>query len=188
MQPSMERSATAPPSRRRDERGASLVEFALVATLLFTLLLGIVIFGVLLSKRQVLTQAAAEGARSAVPVRYSAAAPDNLVNAARAKTNQSLEAVGGNRQCPAPPPGPLSSFVTVGTLNVDGIRCTFTVFDCTSSPRAQTVADTNDCIEVKVELSVSQSPALVPGSGLVAPFVPELMTGRSVVGLSGLSS
>ena len=166
----------------------SLVEFALVSTLLFTLLLGIVIFGVLLSKRQVLTQAAAEGARSAVPVRYTSSAPDNVVNAARTKTNQSLEAVGGSRQCPAPPPGPLSNYVSVGALEVNGIRCTFTVFDCTSAPRAQTAADPNDCIEVKVELSVSQSPALVPGSGLVDPFLPELMIGRSVVGLSGLTS
>ncbi len=188
MHSSMERSATAPPSRRRDERGASLVEFALVATLLFTLLLGIVIFGVLLSKRQVLTQAVAEGARFAVPVRYTTAEPDNVMNAARTKTNQSLEAVGGSRQCPTLPTGPLPSYVTVGTLDVDGIRCTFTVFDCTSAPRAQTVTDPNDCIEVEVELSIGQSPALVPGSGLVDPFVPELMNGRSVVGLSGLTS
>ncbi len=184
----MEHPAPAPMSRRRDERGASLVEFALVSTLLFTLLLGIVIFGVLLSKRQVLTQAAAEGARFAVPVRYTAVEPDNVVNAARTKTNLSLAAVGGSRQCPAPPAGPLSNVVTVGSLDVQGIRCTFTVFDCTSAPRAQTTADPNDCIEVMVELSVSQSPALVPGSGLVDPFVPDLMTGRSVVGLSGLTT
>ena len=187
MHSSMEQPATVPPSGRRDERGASLVEFALIVTMLFTLLLGIVIFGVLLSKRQVLTQAAAEGARSAVPVRYSTTAPDNVVNVARTKTNTSLEAVGGNRQCPAPPAGPLGNSVTVGTLGLDGIRCTFTIFDCASAPRAQTSADRNDCIEVMVELSVSQNPALVPGSSLVQPFLPDIMTGRSVVGLSGLT-
>ncbi|MEO5680617.1 MAG: TadE/TadG family type IV pilus assembly protein, partial [Acidimicrobiales bacterium] len=34
-------------SRRRDEGGSSVVEFALVVTLLCTLLLGVVVFGLL---------------------------------------------------------------------------------------------------------------------------------------------
>ena len=171
------------PRTRRDERGASLVEFALIVTLLTTLLLGIVIFGILLSKRQVLTQAAAEGARYAVPVSYTNATPTNALTAARTKTNQSLEAI-GNRQCPT---GALSNGTAVGSLSVDGIRCTFTVFDCTSFPRTQSSGDTKDCIEVKVELSVNSGPALVPGSSLIDPFLPNVMTGTSVVGLSGLS-
>ena len=179
---SMEQADTARSPRRRDERGASLVEFALVVTLLCALLLGIVIFGVLLSKRQVLTQAAAEGARFAVPVQYTNAAQTTVLDAARTKTNQSLEAV-GDRQCPA---GTLSNGVAVGTLSGTGIACTFTIFDCTSSPRVQTTADTNDCIEVKVELSVTHTPALVPGSSFIDPFLPNVMTGTSVVGLSGL--
>ncbi len=172
------------PRTPRDERGASLVEFALIVTLLTTLLLGIVIFGILLSKRQVLTQAAAEGARYAIPVSYTYAAPANALTAARTKTNQSLEAI-GNRQCPT---GTLSNGTAVGSLGVDGIRCTFTVFDCTSSPRTQLSSDTNDCIEVKVELSVNSGPALVPGSSLIGPFLPNVMIGTSVVGLSGLGS
>lgn len=167
----------------RDERGASLVEFALIIVLLVTLLLGIVIFGILLSKRQVLTQAAAEGARYAVPVSYTNAAQTNVLDAARLKTNQSLEAV-GNRQCPS---GALTNGVALGSLAA-GIRCTFTIFDCASSPRTQSTADTNDCIEAKVELSVKSSPALVPGSGFIDPFLPNAMTGTSIVGLSGLTA
>lgn len=159
------------------------MEFALIVTLLCTLLLGIVIFGLLLSKRQVLTQAAAEGARYAVPVSYTFAAPDQALNAARTKTNQSLQAI-GNRQCPA---GSLTNGVTLGSLSVNGISCTFTVFDCTSSPRVQTGGDTNDCIEVKVAVSVNHGPALVPGSSFIDPFLPNTMTGTSIVSLSGLT-
>ena len=179
----MEQADTARSPRRRDERGSSLVEFALVVTLLSALLLGIVIFGILLSKRQVLTQAAAEGARYAVPVSYTNAAQTNVLDAARTKTNQSLDAL-GDRQCPA---GTLSNGVSMGTL-ASGIRCTFTIFDCTSSPRPHTTSNTNDCIEVKVEVAVNSSPALVPGSGFIDPFLPNVMTGTSIVGLSGLTA
>lgn len=177
---SMEQADTATRPRRRDEQGASLVEFALVVTLLCTLLLGIVIFGILLSKRQVLTQAAAEGARDAVPVAYTTTDPTNVLVAAREQTNQTLEAV-GNRQCPTTTP--VNGVAMAGT----GILCTFTVFDCESSPRALT-SDNSDCIEVKVELDVNSSPALVPGSSFIDPFLPNVMTGRSVVGLSGLDT
>jgi len=178
---SMEQSVTSRRRKRRDERGASLVEFALIVTLLSTLLLGIVIFGVLLSKRQVLTQAAAEGARYAVPVGYTFAAPDDALSAARTKTNQSLDAVGG-RQCPTAGV-PVNGVAMAGT----GILCTFTIFDCDDPSHGQS-PDPVDCIEVKVELSVNTSPALVPGSSLINPLLPNTMTGRSVVGLSGLDA
>lgn len=51
---------------RDRERGAALVEFSLVMVLLITLLLGIITFGLLLSLKQTITQASAEGARAAV--------------------------------------------------------------------------------------------------------------------------
>ncbi len=168
-------------AKGRDEQGTSLVEFALIATLLMTLLLGIVIFGVLLSKRQVLTQAAAEGARAAVPVSYSFGAPENALVEARRRTNESLKGV-GDRQCP-------TSAVPINGLAVagNGILCTFTVFDCVD-PTQDSAADTADCLEVKVELDLTTTPALVPGSSFIDPFLPNTMTGRSVVGLSGLDA
>jgi Flp pilus assembly protein TadG len=53
--------------RRRDrEAGATLVEFSLIMVLLFTLLLGIISFGLILSLKQTITQGASEGARAAV--------------------------------------------------------------------------------------------------------------------------
>lgn len=51
--------------RRRGERGAALVEFAIVSILLFTLLLGIIDFSIMMKNYLSLSQAAREGARSA---------------------------------------------------------------------------------------------------------------------------
>lgn len=53
-------------SRLRSERGAELIEFALVLPLLLMILLGIVDFGFLFQRMQVMTNAAREGARMAV--------------------------------------------------------------------------------------------------------------------------
>lgn len=50
---------------RRQERGAAAVEFAIVVPLLLLLLFGIISYGMMLSFRQSLSQAAAEGARAA---------------------------------------------------------------------------------------------------------------------------
>ncbi|HEX9697623.1 MAG TPA: TadE/TadG family type IV pilus assembly protein [Actinomycetota bacterium] len=52
-------------SRGRDQRGASAVEFAIVMTVLFMLLFGVVQFGIAYNRAQGLEAAAREGARSA---------------------------------------------------------------------------------------------------------------------------
>jgi Flp pilus assembly protein TadG len=51
--------------RGRGERGASAVEFALVAPVLLLIVFGIVQYGLMFSLRQTLSQASAEGARAA---------------------------------------------------------------------------------------------------------------------------
>ena len=58
--------------RRRNEGGAAAVEFAMILPLLCFLLFAIISYGYMLSFRQALSQAAAEGARAA------AAAPPSL--------------------------------------------------------------------------------------------------------------
>lgn len=62
--------------RRGDDRGAVVVELALSVVLLCTLLFGIITFGYILSFKQGMTQAAAEGARAAAVLStgYTAAA------------------------------------------------------------------------------------------------------------------
>jgi len=52
-------------SPRRPSRGAAAVEFALIVPLLALLLFGIISYGAMLSFRQTMSQAAAEGARAA---------------------------------------------------------------------------------------------------------------------------
>ncbi len=55
--------------RRRDERGAAMVEFAFVMGLLFVLLLtGIIDFGLILAFKQNMTQSASEAARASIAV------------------------------------------------------------------------------------------------------------------------
>jgi len=50
--------------RRQDERGAAIVEFAIASVVLLMLLFGIITYGYVMSFKQDLTQAAAEGARA----------------------------------------------------------------------------------------------------------------------------
>jgi Flp pilus assembly protein TadG len=61
------------PARVRSEAGAELVEFALVLPLLLLIFGGIVDFGLLLQRQQVVTNAAREGARLAVLPGYTTA-------------------------------------------------------------------------------------------------------------------
>jgi Flp pilus assembly protein TadG len=60
-------------ARLKSERGAELIEMALVLPLLLLILLGIVDFGFLFARYEVLTNAAREGARIAVLPGYATA-------------------------------------------------------------------------------------------------------------------
>jgi Flp pilus assembly protein TadG len=50
----------------QDERGAELIEFAIVVVLLITLLYGIISYGLILAAQSTVTQAAADGARAGI--------------------------------------------------------------------------------------------------------------------------
>src|SRR5436305_1660402 len=60
------------PRRARGQRGAAVVEFAIASSVLLVLLFGIISYGYVLSFKQGLTQAAAEGARAAAVAGSSA--------------------------------------------------------------------------------------------------------------------
>ena len=60
------------PGRLQSERGAELVEFALVFPLLLLVVLGVIDFGLLFQRYEVVTNAAREGARIAVLPGYGA--------------------------------------------------------------------------------------------------------------------
>lgn len=67
---------------RRNERGAAVVEFALVALPLFFVLYALIVFGMLLALKQTVTNAASEGARAAVGQATSTAAQTTATNKA----------------------------------------------------------------------------------------------------------
>ena len=70
---------TRPARARHREAGAELIEFALVFPLLLMVVLGIVDFGLLFQRFEVLTNAAREGARIAVLPGYDATDVENRV-------------------------------------------------------------------------------------------------------------
>lgn len=79
--------------RRRDHGGAAAVEFALVVVPLLYLVFGIISYGYMLSFRQALSQAAAEGARAAA-VTPGGIANATLVTRAKNAINDSLGSYG----------------------------------------------------------------------------------------------
>ena len=81
-------------SRRGRRRGAALVEFALVATLFLTMLLGMLQFGIYLSATNTLWNGAREGARLAavLPASLSTTDADGQIRAQIIKTIAPLQA------------------------------------------------------------------------------------------------
>ena len=99
----------------RGDHGAALVEFALVASMLFMLIFGILHFGLILSFDQDMTRAAAEGARAGA-VAFPASDAQTEADAA---TKEAVKAFGGGwtgpgcsragMTCSVPPPAPCAA-------------------------------------------------------------------------------
>ena len=130
-----------PTCRRRDQRGATLVEFAIASVVLLVLLFGIIEFGYVLSFKQGLTQAAAEGARVGAVGGTSASVA--------AAVNKS---VGAFDQ----------------TCNSGGLTCKN---DAGVWPPTPTTCGTNTCITIEVSYDWKNHPLLppFPGLGLILP-------------------
>jgi TadE-like protein len=61
-----------------NQKGATAVEFAIVLSLLLTLIFGIIEFGLVMFNRQVITNAAREGARAGIIVRPARLSDDEI--------------------------------------------------------------------------------------------------------------
>ncbi len=152
------RPAPRPTARRgRGDAGTTLVEFAFVAVLLLTLVFGIINFGLILSFKQDLTRAAAEGARAAA-VAYPAS---GAVAAADAATDQAVDDF--NKVC-----------------DQDGLTCPINQHDCTDP-----VPDTNgddsavpNCVQVTLVYDYENHPLLVPVP-LISAFLPDTLRATS---------
>ena len=145
------RVAASGPRRRSDERGSTLVEFSISVVLLLTLLFGIITFGYMLSFKQGMTQATAEGARAAAVVSSGSAVPAAEVAAANSVDAFGKSCAGGDG---------------------DGLDCTFVLAACASAPASE-------CITVQMTYDYDQYP-LLPEIPLLGALLPDTLTSRSV--------
>jgi Flp pilus assembly protein TadG len=65
--------------KRRDQRGASVVEFAIILPLIVWLIFGIMEIGFVLYDKNMITQASREGARAGVVFRVPAVADEEII-------------------------------------------------------------------------------------------------------------
>lgn len=153
-----DRRARSTARRLGDDDGAAILEFTLIAVLLLTIVFGIINFGLILSFKQDMTRAAAEGARAAA-VAYPAS---NAVTAGTTATEQAVQ--GFNKSC------------TGG----GGLTCLVRQHDC-SDP----VPDTNgdnlsdpNCITVELIYDYDGHPLLVPVP-MISAFLPNEVRAKS---------
>lgn len=146
--------------RARGDDGAALLEFALVSILLFTLIFGIIQFGLILSFDQDVTRAAAEGARGgAVAVPLSSETYDVAAqNAATSATREAVEQMGGR-------------FEGTGCTTA-GMQCTVSIIDCPEQPSFR-------CVQVRVVYDYDSSP-LYGNIPLISAFYPDQVQATSI--------
>lgn len=159
----------------RRERGAAVLEMAIVSVLFFTLLLGIIVFGYLMSFRGSMQQGASEGARAGAPaprtiVTVSPSNPggrDNTTALARARTATEQAVDGFGKTC-----------------GVD-ITCSYLVHDCTLAPAAgNDTAALPDCLTVALRYDNSGANSLLPEPPLIASLTPDTLEADSTVELN----
>lgn len=134
----------------RDDKGAAALEFALILPILVMLVFGVISFGYMLSFRQAMSQAAAEGGRAAA-VKPSGTASATRITAARAAINDALGSYG-------------VSCTSGGSLTHSGGAsgtCSVTIGACTSGPSGA------QCAKVTLHYPYSDN-ALIAGLGINA--------------------
>ena len=139
---------------RRDERGAALLEFALVFGIFVFVLYGLIAFGMMLALKQSVTHAATEGARAAIGVVNDPSTPaDERTDAAVARVKKAID--------------------WLGPAKVNATQITITY-----PPSCPT-----SCIDVRVVYPYDSNPLVppAPGLGLVTPST---LSSEAVVALS----
>jgi Flp pilus assembly protein TadG len=144
--------------RCRSDDGAALVEMALILPILGTIIFGIIVFGMLLSLRQNLAQAAAEGARAG-----AVAASGNAQSDAKSAVDRAVSSF--NQSCG-------NGKLTCG----NGSNTTpFTVATCSNNSQA-------NCITVTLQLRTDGQ--VIPSIPLVSIFLPSTISATSVAEVS----
>jgi Flp pilus assembly protein TadG len=152
--------------RRRhgaDERGAELLEFALVVVLLITLLYGIITYGVILAAQATVTQAAADAARSGIVqgTGNTTCSGQTVSAAGCAAVQQAALDIGWMNKggCYETVDGT----VVGGTISLP-ITCAASTISCPS-------VTANTCLSVTVKYNYSAAPLFpeLPGLGVITP-------------------
>ncbi|HSZ37073.1 MAG TPA: TadE/TadG family type IV pilus assembly protein [Acidimicrobiales bacterium] len=156
-----------------DERGAELLEFALVVVLLITLLYGIITYGVILSAQATVTQAAADAARSGIVQGTSTGSCNNISGVDLAGCAAVQEAAtdlgwmnknGCVEWVNTTTPTVTTNNVTPTGNTTSPITCTATIEQCPS-------VSANTCLSVAVSYNYSSAPLFpeLPGLGVITP-------------------
>lgn len=155
------------PRRARHDSGAALVEFAFVAVLLLTLVFAIISFGLILSFKQDMTRAAAEGARAgavALPIGAQTFENAAVISADEAVREAVLE-FGG-------------SFSSAGCSRAGMTSCDDAVVAaCPEEP-------TLDCVTVTLSFDYDDEP-LYGDIPLISAFMPSIVEATSVARING---
>ncbi len=135
------------------------MEMALVSVLLFTLIFGIITFGLLLSFKQDMTRAAAEGARAG-----AVAIPGSALADADTATEEAVKAFGG-------------SFSTAGCARA-GMACIIAEGDCPED-LSLPPANRRRCVTVELVYDYKTEP-LFGNLPLISSFLPDEVRSESV--------
>ena len=155
--------------RARADSGAALVEFALVSVLLLTIVFAIINFGLILSFKQDMTRAAAEGARAGAVASPASSAQQDANEA-------TIEAVQGfDRKCDEDGDGNPTAFE-----DTDGMVCNVTLGACEPVPAA---ADPPQCVTVELVYDYEDFPLLAK-MPLISAFLPDQIRDSSVARLN----
>jgi Flp pilus assembly protein TadG len=150
--PKQPRSDEREARRLRGSKGAALLEFALVGVLLCTLVFGIIAFGEMLSFKQDLTRAAAEGARAGAVAYPSSGAQSKAVAGTSAAVGSFGKTCGeGGLTCNIPP-----------------------TYDCDGAG-----SGTAKCVSVELSYDYKNHP-LIADIPFVSIFMPNTLTAKSV--------
>lgn len=128
--------------QERDERGAELIEFAIVVVLLIMLLYGIITYGLILAAQATVTQAAADAARAGIISSSTAVA--------------TAEAQAGT---------------DVSWMNKGSCGTSATTITCVASEIPCPSNTSNTCLKVTVTYNYSSAPLFpeLPGLGVITP-------------------
>lgn len=167
---------------KEDERGAEMIEFAIVVVLLITLLYGIITYGVILAAQATVTQAAADAARAGLVLGSATTTCGSTSNTYSSACTADTQA---NTDLGWMDKGTCNQWAstTTGSANVVNeagpITCIATRETCPSNAAIE-------CLSVTVAYNYSSNPLFpeMPGLGLITPST---ISSTNVVQLGSVS-